>query len=451
MLNTTKSKTSFDFLLLFLLAIYFVIISGSGDNKWFIPIQGSPVNFLFFFLAFFLLLGYFFINQANIKEETRHYAKLLIVGLLIFLMIFTTFIYQIVLRKMGANIVYTHDGAIQTEEAVKFLAQGKNPYAEDYRATPFGQFVDNFSQGQRDNPAWSHYVYLPFLPLFSLPFYALSQNIFNFYDQRIVYGLLFIIILFILYKIPGDKSKKLTGLMLFAFNPLFFPWFFNGYNDIFVFFWLVLSLYFLKINKLSWSTGILALACASKQSAWLILPFFVFYIYYQQKIDLNLKQKIKYILKKFIPFFAVSFIIYAPFIIWGFKDFFDDIYRYPAGTIISNYPMIGYGLSYFIYLAGFVKSIWGYFPFWIIQAVVGLPLFFYLIRKQRENNTLSQLFFSYGIFLFVFWFFSRFFQENYLSFLSLIFLSAWLFEEKNNVLNKTIESKKYEGNFREDN
>ncbi|MFH1367449.1 MAG: hypothetical protein ABIH38_05740 [Patescibacteria group bacterium] len=444
----SKSNISFDFSLLFLFVVYFVIFSGSGHNKWFIPVQGLPVNFLFFFLAFLLLLAYFFVHQADIKEETRHYAKLLIVVLLILLLVFTTFIYQIVLRRMGASATYTHDGAIQTEEAVKFLAQGKNPYAENYRATPFGQFIDNFSQGRRDNPAWSHYVYLPFLPVFSLPVYSLSQKIFNFYDQRIVYGLLFIIILLIIYQLPRDKNKKIIGLIIFAFSPLFYPWFFGGYNDIFVYFWLIVSLYFLKINKLFISLVMLALACASKQSAWLILPFFVLYLFFKQETTKNLKQKIMHILKKFLPFAFVFVLLCGPFVIWGFRDFFDDIYRYPAGTIDSNYPMIGYGISYIIFLAGFVKSIWDYYPFWIIQFLVGLPLFVYLIRKQKENNTVSQLLYNYAVFLLVFWFFSRFFQDNYLSFLFLIFLTAWLFEEKDNDLNKKFENKYlYEGDI----
>ena len=37
---------------------------------------------------------------------------------------------------------------------------------------------------------------------------------------------------------------------------------------------------------------------------------------------------------------------------------------------------------------------------------------------------------NYGVFLLVFWFFSRFFNDNYVSYLSLIFLAAYLVEEK---------------------
>ena len=92
--------------------------------------------------------------------------------------------------------------------------------------------------------------------------------------------------------------------------------------------------------------------------------------------------------------------------------------------------MVGYGISHLIYKMGLVNTIWDYFPFWILQVIFCLPLLYFLIKKQKEDNALSTLVFSYGIFLFVCWFFSRFFNSNYVSYLSLLFLVSYLIEEK---------------------
>jgi len=102
--------------------------------------------------------------------------------------------------------------------------------------------------------------------------------------------------------------------------------------------------------------------------------------------------------------------------------------------------MIGYGISSLIYKLGLVESTFDYFPFGIIQILIGLPLIYFLIKKQKKNNNLSNLIFSYGITLLVFWFFSRFFNDNYISYLSMIFLMAYLIDDSN-FLNKR-ENKK---------
>ncbi|MFA5070287.1 MAG: hypothetical protein WC528_03315 [Patescibacteria group bacterium] len=420
MVNSSQKTIGLDFILLFSLVFYFVI-----QENW--------IKLSSLFLAFMALSGivsYYFISQSKIGDGKKHYIKLAIILVLIVSLVLFSLVHQIILRRQGADIHYTHDGAVQTEEASKFLAQGVDPYAADYRNTPFGHFIDTYSGGERENPAWTHYVYLPFLPVFSLPFQAVIKQIAGFFDQRMVYGLLFMASLFFIYKLPEEKDKKLIGLIIFAFNPIFARHLVHGFNDIFVFFWLIFSLYLLKQKKYYWSAGMLALACVSKQSAWLILPFYFFYLYFAENPMKAFLDKIRGIFKKLIPFFLLAAAIFTPFLIWGFDDFIDDIYRYPAGSIASNFPAIGYGFSRLFYLAGFMPSPWSYFPFWIFQAFFGLPLFYFLIKKQMKNNNLSALFINYGLFLLVFWFFSRFFNDNYISYLSLIFLAGYLVEEK---------------------
>lgn len=429
--NYFKNKVGLDFVLLAILVINFIWTSEKWHWLTFVPLTGnSPVNFYFFYFAFICLLIYFFTGFLKINDHKKFYIKLTVILSLIFFLLISFCVYQIALRKMGASMFYTHDGIIQTEEAVKFLDQGKNPYAENYQPTVFGQFLNAYAGAQRENPAWYHYVYLPFYLLFSWPFYKVSHLLFGFFDERIILIIVFLASLAIIYKLPEKREKKLLGLIIFAFNPIFFPWLAYGFNDIFVFFWLLFSLYLLKLKKYGGSAAVLALACAAKQQAWLFLPFYFFYLYFEEEKIKDIFHKVTGVFKKIIPFIVVSSLIYLPFLIWGFKDFIDDIYRYPTGSISTSLPMVGYGISYLVYKAGFVKSMWDYFPFWIIQIIICLPLLYYLIKKQREDNSLSWLFISYGLFLLVFWFFSRVFNDNYISYLSLVFLASFLIEEK---------------------
>ena len=431
--NYFNKKVGLDFVLLVILVINFIWTTERWHWLSFIPLTGnSPVNFYFFYFVFVCIIIYFFAGYLKIDDHKKFFIRLTIILLLIFFLLISFCVYQIALRKMGASMFYTHDGIIQTEEAVKFLDQGKNPYAENYQNTVFGQFLNAYAGGQRENPAWYHYVYPPFYILFSWPFYKIIYLLFGFFDQRIILILVFLASLPIMYKLPENREKKLLGLIIYAFNPIFFPWFAYGFNDIFVFFWVLLSLYLLKLNKYGWSAAVLALACASKQQAWLILPFYFFYLYFKEDKIKDIVQRAISVLKKLLPYIIISLLIFLPFLIWGFKDFIDDIYRYPTGSIETCLPMVGYGLSHLIYKAGLVKSIWDYFPFWIIQIIICLPLLYYLIKKQRDNNSLSSLFISYGLFLLVFWFFSRLFNDNYISYLSLVFLASFLIEEKGN-------------------
>lgn len=128
--------------------------------------------------------------------------------------------------------------------------------------------------------------------------------------------------------------------------------------------------------------------------------------------------------------FLIFIIFLTPFLFWNYGTFIEDIIEYPAGKSAHVLPVVGYGISYFLYMIGIIKDQWDYYPFWIWQVIFCLPLFYYFVRKQKINNNLKQLVFNYGVFVFVFLFFSRYLNTNYISYLSMIFLSAYLIEDK---------------------
>ena len=49
--------------------------------------------------------------------------------------------------------------------------------------------------------------------------------------------------------------------------------------------------------------------------------------------------------------------------------------------------------------------------------MIGLPLLLALLGRQARENTAGRAFWSYGLFLLVFFFVSRFLNENYLGYI----------------------------------
>jgi hypothetical protein len=416
-----RHKIGMDSILLFILV--FLFLTNLETNKSFFFLSVTGIISIYYIISLLLIIAYVFID-FKMEKEIGYYSKLIIILFMIIFLIGSTVFSQIYLRHKADSNIFIHDGVVQTEEAIKFLIQGKNPYTEDYINTPFGDFVNTFAYRERPNPAWYHYVYLPFHLLFSAPFYLLFEKAVHFYDERIVYFLLFCLSIWIIYKLADKKNNKLIAVILFVFNPIFIFGFIKGYNDIFVFFFIILSIYLLKIKKIGWSSLALALACASKQSAWLILPFYLTYIYFQEK-KVGLKEKLFGTFKKLTPFIVTVLLIFIPFLVWGINGFIDDVFRYPTGTIETKYPISGIGFSQIVPMAGWVKSIWDYYPFWIWQMIFCLPLLYFLIKWQRKNNRLPAVLINFVLFAFIFWFFSQFFYANYISFLSIILIAAY--------------------------
>lgn len=351
-------------------------------------------------------------------------STLVILFLITAFLVFTNTFLQIHKRLAVNPYIYVHDGAMQTEEAIKFLIKGKNPYAENYFGTP----LENrgiMRETNNINPAIYHFAYLPFNILFSIPFFIVSTFLMGWFDERFVYLAIFLLFIALALKWPEKSLKnKLVFLILFSVNPFFFVFFNEGRNDIFVFFWIALAVYFLSLKKNNRSSLALALAAASKQTSWILLPFYFAYLYYQEPEKFLLWQKITNIFKKTYVFFITTAIIIIPFLIWNLASFIDDTIKYSNGTAYMSYPITGFGFSQLILRSHIVSSPDDYWPFWIPQLVFGLPLLYVLLKAQKKNNTLSQMIFNFSLLLMTFWIFSRFFNDNYVGFLIMTFLFA---------------------------
>jgi len=334
--------------------------------------------------------------------------KLALVMLTIFLVVVLPTISWMVMRQATAPWQHIDDGAIQTEESIKYLLQGKNPYAEDYLGTPLAEWLHPI-EGVEENPALYHNAYLPFIYLFCTPFYVAIKHVTGWYDQRLVYLLLLVCTLWPLMQHAATPSRKLGLAIVFGLNFLSAPHTVRGGNDSFVWFWLIMSTYLLQRDKITLSALSLGLACASKQTAWLFVPFFLAYLW----IKAPSPGKCVF-LRKAYPVLVVPLLVIIPFLLWDAGAFIEDTYLYLSGQAASSFPIGGFGLGGLLLALGFIKDRTVYFPFIVFQAVFCLPLLLFLLKRQLFDNTVKRCWLGYGLLFLSFSFFSRFINDSYL-------------------------------------
>lgn len=404
-------KISLDAVLLFALSIPFIM-------KYRISTGETP--YWLFGIIFFLLFIYFFLKKSRIKT--------VFIWVIIILTIGNAYFSSIIVRRATAPEFGVHDIILQLESAIQFFLQGKNPYAVSYFDTP----LEKWHYGENVvNPALYHFVMPPFYLLFSLPFYFLSISLFGFFDGRLPLIFGFLGVLGILTKWIGDSEKKNLSLILFAFNPATLDYFLEGRSDFFMYFFLLLSLYMLsRVRPLKGSdpskdlplSGVfMGLAFSIKQSAWPILPFYLAYLWFKGKGD--------WLLKAGVTLFLTIVIFTLPFLVWDYKAFLNSIIFYLAGSLPTSYPISGYGFGMVLHELGFIKDLQGYYPFWFWQVIIGLPLMVFLIKWMRKENAVKRLLLSYGVFLFVFWYFARYLNNSHLGYISSVFLVSYFIDK----------------------
>lgn len=430
---------SFDVLLLFVLVIARVRIDTLADRLVAprrveliqrIPVLGSllpqrslellrhwmtdPISLLLISITFGLLILYIFFDLwPRMSDDGRYHAKLAIVISIVFTTVVALSAFSVLLRHVTGPANFCHDGGvIQTEETIKYLLSGKNPYLEDYVDTPMAEW------GIEYRTALYHYPYLPWTFVLSTPFYLLSQAAMGWYDQRFVYLILFIAVLFLAPRLVRGRNERLCLVMVLGLNPIMGSDIIFGQNDVFVLAWIVLSVYLLQKGQLLWSSAMLGLACASKPTAWALVPFYLLYLIRLRGITTaaELKQHGLSLFRAMVPFLVVIALLLLPFALWDFDALFDDVWRWSSGTAEVPYQITGWGLANFVLALGLVESRLDYFPFWIPELLVCLPLFLFLLWRQWKRNAISSMLYHYAFLTLVFFYLSRFMNENYLGY-----------------------------------
>ena len=396
-----------DTVLLFALTIPFIMTYriSPGDTPYWL-----------FGLIFLGLLFYIILDLVDMKEKIRFLLKHILLWALIVVVIGSAYVSSIIVRHQTSPEYGIHDMALQQESAIRFLLHGKNPYATTYFDTPVEKW--HYSDTE-ENPALYHFVTPPFYILFAIPFYLIfAHSPLGFFDSRIPLIFLFIMLLIMADRLVKDSQKKLEFLILLSFNPATLGYFLEGRDDIFMFSFLFGGLYLLHKRKEMLAGVLMALAFAVKQSVWPIFPFYFAYLYFQNK-------DFKKIILKLMPFTLIFSAIVLPFFFWDRGAYLSSTIFYLSGNTLHSYPISGYGLGALLKEAGVIKDAYSHYPFWMWQVGIGLPLIMWFINWQKKENTIQRLILIYGIFLFVFWYFSRYLNNSHLGYLSMVFITAY--------------------------
>jgi hypothetical protein len=396
----------------------------------------DPYSLLFITVAFGALVVYVILDVWKDRfDETRvQRAKLALVWLIVLSTVVAQSVLLILLRQATGPASYTHDGGvIQTEEALKYVLAGKNPYIEDYVDTPMAEW------GLDYKTALYHYPYLPWTFLFSAPFCLVSQAALGWYDQRFVYLFLFVITLLLAPRLAQKWTDKLGLVMVLGLNPIMGIDVIFGQNDSFVLFWIVLALWLLQLFRekgedRGWGARLsvvsFGLACASKPTAWFLAPFYFLYLLRGEDISPgNLWVSAISLLRKAIPLLVTLSVLVLPFAVWDWGALVDDVWGWASGAAEIPYQIRGWGFANMVLALGLVESKLDYFPFWIPQLFICLPLLLFLLWKQIRTNTLGAMLYGYSALMLVFFYLSRFLNENYLGFILAFFALAYWADE----------------------
>lgn len=381
----------------------------------------AETQFWQFSLIFLGLLLNFAVDILPIREKLYYLYKYVLLWALIILSIGGAFMSAIITRHFVAPTYNIHDIILQLEAAIHFFIRGINPYATTYFGTPMELF--NYAENAV-NPALYHFVMQPFYLLFSIPFYGISIKTLHYFDGRMPLYFLFFSLLIMAFVFVKDREKKLTFVTLLAFNPAMFLYTLEGRSDFFMYAFFFAGLILLSKRKYALSGILLALAFTVKQSVWPFFPLYFFYILYESKNNLWV------VVKRLITFFLTVMVIVLPFFLWNPDAFFKSTVLYLSGNTEHSYPISGYGFGMLMHQIGFIKDLNSSYPFVIWQAIIVLPLLGWLVFILRKYHTMKMLIFAYGILIFVYWYFSRYFNNSHVGFLSMVFMTAYFWPDE---------------------
>ena len=388
-----------------------------------LPIDGTP--YWLFGILFFLLVSHCFVSlyPEMLGAYKRNLARIKIWFLLVTLVITVggPAVTAMVDRAKTAPVLGVHDIILQQEAAMRYLLVGKNPYKESYFGTPVESFnYDEPGNTEAINPALYHFVMPPWYVLFPFAFYFTAIPLVGFFDGRMALLFTMGMLLGFLWYWFRDKAIARIEMVLTALSPSVVSYFVEGRSDVFSLSWLVGALLFLGAKRYAWSAIFLALSLLSKQTTWFIVPFFALYLWQQ-----TAKTPFVFWRTLFIVGAVVAAVI-LPFLLWDARAFFDSVVLYLSGGTAQSYPISGYGLGMLLVDSGVILDIHAYYPFILWQLAVALPVLILLAVWLWRKPSPSRLVIAYAVFLAVYWYMSRYFNNSHLGYLSMLFVLGGL-------------------------
>ncbi len=294
------------------------------------------------------------------------------------------------------------DGALQIQIARHVLLAGTDPYGFNYDGTgleraPWAQPFPN--------PALHHLDYWPGTVVLPLPIQAAWQWVLGWWDERILLLGGAVVAWFLLRIIIPGTAGRLAALALFLV-PGHTLLAVLGDNDLPMLCLLFAAIFLVGGRRFILGAFFLGLAVATKQTALVAVPPIVAWA-----VACGADRRI--VLKSAAVSLATVLALFLPFILWDPAAFFRDTIAYNLAGGQDAYPIQGLGLSTLLLNAGVIRGARDPFPFFLLQAVITIPLWIlgwrWIVKRRQPSDVILWA----GLALFGFLFVNRFFQPTY--------------------------------------
>ena len=314
----------------------------------------------------------------------------------------------IALRWNTGAPILMHDGAYQTEEAIRLLLGGLDPYGVDYTTTSMRLW--HWYVNTPIDPSLYHYVYPPAVFLLPLPAYALAHSVGVPFDVRLVDLLVAVVAAVAIIKLPWRWEWRYLVLAALFLDP--FVYLAQGRNDILFLAPIVLGVLAWERDRPMLAALAFGAAAAFKPFAVFLLPLLALLVWRRSRAERwSTARQLTVLAGLILP----GLLTIAPFFLWNPGAYWADTVSFVSGSDPHRYPIQGYGFSEILLLLKIIPSPGAYFPFAILQALGTLPVFALGIRRVVGRPTLATVLWWATATLAVVLFFSRFVNDNYLA------------------------------------
>lgn len=413
-----------------------IFISAYGTGAYFVetantqpfiaPLPGYLVIFLIGFVMVAVSLVIDFIDHPR-RETVR--SAVVLMGLLVVTTIFLR--HQIIARQKSLGIVARNDGVVQTEEAARFLLRGQNPYTADYGTTAFGSFPSLY-RPDAPNLAAQHFAYPPLTILLFTPFVWLKDTLQQTIDFQSLYLLNLFVLVGLLFAVTPRWSLRTLVVILTLGNPFLVASALSGFNDLLVVTGVLGAVILISRQRWLLSGIIFGLVLAAKQTAWVLLPIFIYWVWMKRD-----KKKVKKTFWRWcIGTGITALAVYLPFFLWNPGAIHDDLVRYIGGAIPHTMPIAGTTVMQYLHISGLVNDPWSTFPVWIIQAPILAMVWWAAIRTMKKQPSESSLLTLTGIVTLVAILTNRFGGNNYFMIPMTLFIAAFVYGQHHHQSNE---------------
>jgi len=316
--------------------------------------------------------------------------------------------------KTGAPILM-HDGAYQTEEAIRLLLAGHDPYGFDYTTTSMRLY--HWYVSVPVHPSLYHFLYAPLAFLLPLPAYVTAHWLGLPFDVRLMDLAVEAVAAVAILQLAWRWEWKYVLVSALFLDPFFYLA--QGRNDV----WFLTPI---VLGVLAWQRNRLALAALAFGTALAFKPFAVFFIPLLALLVYRHSRPQRWssarLLSTLALFALPAALSIGPFFLWNPGAYWADTVAFVTGTDARRFPIQGYGLSAMLLLLKIIPNANAYFPFTILQLGTVLPVFGLAVLRLSRTPTLAGALRWGTLLLTVFLFFSRFVNDNYIA--AVLFLAV---------------------------